>query len=306
MKKVAGITVVGLMLISWLLVQGSGRSGAEVVGAAEVGASHPQSGAMQHFAATWLGEAQSGSGSVPFAGSLAAPTAATTMHQLPVSAWPTAEAEHELGYTPRGGLGLDSSSVVVEGMAGARPSAAFAASNVIVAAATPAPASGVGVTPPLAVRGSAAIGDYRLAAPPSISAATIEGVLEKYHSPAVGSGQAFYDLGVKYGVDPAFMLAFYVHESAAGTMGAAVATKSVGNIICAGWAGSCIGRFRAYDSYAQAAEDWYQLITGPLYIGAGLDTPEKITPRYAPDDDNNDSSSYARTVERLVDQWRKQ
>jgi hypothetical protein len=147
-------------------------------------------------------------------------------------------------------------------------------------------------------------GDYRLLGAPSISVATIEKVLKQYNSPAVGNGQAFYDLGVKYGVDPAFMLAFYVHESAAGTAGAAVATRSVGNIICAGWSGNCIGRFRAYDNYAQAAEDWYQLVTGSLYIGAGLDTPEKITPRYAPDSDNNDSSGYAKSVERMVDEWR--
>jgi Mannosyl-glycoprotein endo-beta-N-acetylglucosaminidase len=147
-------------------------------------------------------------------------------------------------------------------------------------------------------------GDYNLLGKPSISVATIEQVLKQYNSPAVGNGQAFYDLGVKYGVDPAFMLAFYVHESAAGTAGAAVATRSVGNIICAGWGGKCIGRFRAYDSYAQAAEDWYQLITGPLYIGGGLTTPDQITPRYAPSSDNNDPNGYAKTVERLVDEWR--
>ncbi len=147
-------------------------------------------------------------------------------------------------------------------------------------------------------------GDYNLLGKPSISVAIIEQVLKQYNSPAAGNGQAFYDLGVKYGVDPAFMLAFYVHESAAGTAGAAVATKSVGNIICAGWAGNCIGRFRAYDNYTQAAEDWYQLVTGSLYIGAGLTTPDQITPRYAPSSDNNDPNGYAKTVERLVDQWR--
>ncbi len=147
-------------------------------------------------------------------------------------------------------------------------------------------------------------GDYNLLGKPSISVATIEKVLRQYNSPAVGNGQAFYDLGVKYGVDPAFMLAFYVHESAAGTAGAAVATKSVGNIICAGWGRKCIGRFRAYDSYTQAAEDWYQLITGNLYIGGGLTTPDQITPRYAPSSDNNDPNGYAKTVERLVDEWR--
>jgi hypothetical protein len=306
MKKIVGI-VVGIAFTLWLLAQSGGHSGVGLAGAVEVGASRPQSGAMQHFAATWLGAERSGSRSIAVASSVAAPTAATTMYQLPASAWPTAEAEHELGYTPRGSFGLEGGSMVIEKVADADIAAATPQTDnsVVIEAA---PAATPPATPPAAnpALRRATTGDYRLDAAPSISVATIEQVLSQYHSPAVGNGQAFYDLGVKYGVDPAFMLAFYVHESAAGTMGAAVQTKSVGNIICAGWEGNCIGRFRAYDSYAEAAEDWYQLITGSLYIGAGLDTPEKITPRYAPDNDNNDSAGYAKTVERLVDGWRKQ
>jgi Mannosyl-glycoprotein endo-beta-N-acetylglucosaminidase len=157
-----------------------------------------------------------------------------------------------------------------------------------------------GYTPARLVAGAS---KYDVRGSPSISIATIEKVLKQYNSPAIGNGQAFYDLGVKYGVDPSYMLASYVEESSAGTKGAAVATKSVGNLICSGWAGRCIGRFRVYDSYTQAAEDWYQLITGNLYIGAGLITVGQITPRYAPVGEN-DPSGYAHTVERLVDDWR--
>ncbi len=199
--------------------------------------------------------------------------------------------------------GLSGSYPLMAGLSGVGPLAISNAPSLIGVQPQPAANSVAAPIRSLAQR-KATPGDYNLLGKPSISVATIEQVLKQFNSPAVGNGQTFYDLGVKYGVDPAFMLAFFVHESAAGTAGAAVATKSVGNIICVGWSGTCIGRFRAYDSYPQAAEDWYQLITGPLYIGGGLATPDQITPRYAPSSDNNDPYGYAKTVERLVDQWR--
>jgi Mannosyl-glycoprotein endo-beta-N-acetylglucosaminidase len=214
---------------------------------------------------------------------------------------------------PRPGLssyaGAGSSDALAMGMSGVDQSTLASApppTSAPLPTSTPTAPAATPVTAPAASANQRqpAPGDYNLLGRPSINVATIEQVLKQFNSPAVGNGQTFYDLGVKYGVDPAFMLAFFVHESAAGTAGAAVATMSVGNIICAGWSGACIGRFRAYNSYAQAAEDWYQLITGPLYIGAGLTTPDQITPRYAPSSDNNDPNGYAKTVERLVDQWR--
>lgn len=141
---------------------------------------------------------------------------------------------------------------------------------------------------------------------PSISVATIERVLKAYNSPAQGLGQTIYDLGIKYGVDPAYAVAFYVHESSAGTQGMATITHSFGNIRCVkGY--KCYnvnGGYTQYDNIAQGAEHWYILITGELYIGDGLVTPEQITHRYAPSGDNNDPNSYANVVNRLVAEWR--
>src|SRR4051812_824723 len=48
---------------------------------------------------------------------------------------------------------------------------------------------------------------------PTISVAQIEQVLASYNSPAVGHGQEIYDLGIKYGINPAISLAFFIHES---------------------------------------------------------------------------------------------
>jgi len=144
--------------------------------------------------------------------------------------------------------------------------------------------------------------DHRLARPPSVSAATIDRVLAGYGSPAAGQGATFYDLGVQYGIDPAYALAFYVHESSAGTRGVARFTHSIGNIrVTPGYAN--YEGYRAYATYAAGIEDWYQLIK-ELYIGEwGLTTPSAVTLRYAPWGDRNNPVQYATTVTALVDRW---
>src|SRR5947209_15812849 len=45
---------------------------------------------------------------------------------------------------------------------------------------------------------------YNVVGAPTIIAAFINRVLDDYHSPAAGKGQALYDDGVKYGIDPVY------------------------------------------------------------------------------------------------------
>jgi hypothetical protein len=144
--------------------------------------------------------------------------------------------------------------------------------------------------------------DHRLDRPPSLSAAQIDAILAEYHSPAGGLGPVLYDLGVQYGIDPAFAVAFFVVESAAGTRGVARTTHSLGNIRCTpGYA--CQAGYRAYATWADGARDWFVLIRS-LYLDTwDLHTPAAILPRYAPPGDGNDPSAYAATVTRLVDGW---
>lgn len=150
---------------------------------------------------------------------------------------------------------------------------------------------------------------------PSISAAKIDEVLAKYNSPAAGQGQTIYDLGVQYGIDPAICLAFFIHESSAGSnpawagwKGDGSTTHNVGNIICtpdqpAGV--GCHGRFRDYVSWNDGVSDWYKLIKD-LYVGAwGRTTVEDIIPKYAPASDNNDESAYVNSVKNMVQSWQQ-
>jgi mannosyl-glycoprotein endo-beta-N-acetylglucosaminidase len=138
---------------------------------------------------------------------------------------------------------------------------------------------------------------------PSIDKATIRRVLQTYGSPAVGEAEAFYDLGERYGLDPAVCLAFFVVESSAGTKGMATETRSVGNIRATPGYVNYRG-YRKYPSWRDGVEDWYRLIAH-LYVGLwGLGTVETIVPTYAPAADNNDPARYVSTVRRLVTDWR--
>ncbi len=146
---------------------------------------------------------------------------------------------------------------------------------------------------------------YALAGPPTISVATIDDVLARYNSPMAGSGNTIYKLGVDYGIDPVFCLAFFVHESAAGTRGEAVLTRNVGNIRAQAGFASRDG-YRLYNTWDESVRDWYRLIKD-VYIGQWqLGTVDQIVPVYAPSSDNNDVAAYISDVETLVSTWRAQ
>lgn len=148
-----------------------------------------------------------------------------------------------------------------------------------------------------------AAGSYEVTAPPSLSVQQIERVLQQYRSPAAGKGQAIYDLGVRYGIDPAYALAFFVHESSCGTKGVARFTHSLGNIRWTEGFDNYEG-YRKYPNWETGIEDWYKLISN-LYIGGwGLRTIDAIIPVYAPWGDNNHPPTYIASVKRMVDSWR--
>ncbi len=138
---------------------------------------------------------------------------------------------------------------------------------------------------------------------PTITAAQIDQVLAAAHSPAHGLGATLYRLGVQYGIDPAFALAFFHHESDYGTRGVAVVTRSLGNIRCTPGS-SCYHGYRRYDTWAEGAQDWYRLIHD-AYIGHGLATVEAIIPVYAPATDGNHVAAYVSAVMGDVTSWRR-
>jgi len=127
--------------------------------------------------------------------------------------------------------------------------------------------------------------------------------LESYDSPAAGKGQALYDAGVKYGIDPVYALAFFMHESTFGEKGVATVTHSLGNIRARSGEPEYHG-YRLYNTWEEGFEDWDRLIANQ-YVGQWrLTTLDQIIPIYAPSSDNNDVAVYIRAVEKAVDTWR--
>jgi len=156
---------------------------------------------------------------------------------------------------------------------------------------------------PLALAASGSGSGHSVEGPPTISAAFINQVFAAAHSPAYDTGLALYDLSLKYGIDDAYALAFFKHESIFGTTGVARASLSLGNIRCsAGY--TCLEGYRAYSTYQEGYEDWYKLIR-TLYIGEWhLSTVEQIIPIYAPSRDHNDVPGYISAIIHAVKTWR--
>lgn len=102
---------------------------------------------------------------------------------------------------------------------------------------------------------------YSVLGRPTITATHIDSILcavsPADHPPvsaACGTGTNLYNLGVKYGIDPVYALAWFQHESSFGRYGVAHLTLSLGNIRCTpGY--HCISGLRAYTSWQQCLED---------------------------------------------------
>lgn len=150
-------------------------------------------------------------------------------------------------------------------------------------------------------------GPYSVLGKPTISAAFINEVLAAYNSPAAGQGQALYNLGVKYGIDPVYALAFFMHESLFGTTGEARVTLSLGNLRCIPTR-PCIdqdrGGYAQMYSWVDGFEQWYKLIRN-LYVAQwGRVTVDQIIPKYAPNSDGNNEAKYIATLKYEVNTWR--
>jgi hypothetical protein len=152
-------------------------------------------------------------------------------------------------------------------------------------------------------------GQHSILGQPTISADTINAVLAKFGSPAAGTGQIWIDMGKQYGINPAYALAFFIHESSAGTntgwaglKADGSTTHNIGNIICAGYA-TCYAGFRDYPSWDTGVEDWYKLILREYVEGRGTSTIEQILPIYCPTNDGCLPNDYIQIVNSMVDQW---
>lgn len=150
---------------------------------------------------------------------------------------------------------------------------------------------------------SPASGGTSVLGSPSLSAQQIDKILCNEGSPACGTGQDLYTLGQQSNVDPAFALAVFWNESNFGKAGEAANSHSLGNLRCIPDA-ACVHGYAWFNSWQDSYRAFYALISGPIYAGSGLTTPESILPVYAPSGDNNDPQHYAQVVESAMSLWR--
>lgn len=174
---------------------------------------------------------------------------------------------------------------------------------------SPAPVSPMAGDAEPAVKLPTLAGEHSVIGAPTVTAAQIDAVLAEYGSPAAGTGKIWVEKGKKYGIDPAYALAFFIHESSAGTNPGwagmkpnGSTTHNIGNIICAGY-DTCYGRFRDYPGWDNGIEDWYKLISVEYVGDRGVHTVEQIIPIYAPSFENN-VPAYVDAVQSMINQWR--
>ena len=130
---------------------------------------------------------------------------------------------------------------------------------------------------------------------PSLTAADVRTVLTNANSPAIREepdiADWFYQESVRTGVDDAFALAFFKHESSYGKTGEVPTTKSIGNIrytqLCTDkYGGTNHEGFCKYPTWKASVTHWYNLIKDG-YVDQGYDTLGEIIARYAPCSENN-------------------
>ena len=137
-------------------------------------------------------------------------------------------------------------------------------------------------------------------------------VLREAGSPAAGECEAGYDAVASQGVDPAFALAVFRHESNYGKAGicAKYDTKNPGNTRTSRTGvGEVIqterGRFVRYPSWTEGWRDLAYRLVDPTYVYAayGRRTIRDIIPVWAPVTDANDPERYVEAVVKAMDEY---
>ncbi len=153
---------------------------------------------------------------------------------------------------------------------------------------------------------------------PELLAEEIDSKLVEFHSPAQGLGRYIVEEGYWHGINPRAALAFFIHESSAGTAPNwaghkpdGTTTANIGNII---WTPDCgydrYGRFRDYhEDWRAGTADFYRLlfqeyispeIAGFSSYGKGMHDLKTVLLTYAPPEDNNNVKAYTEAVKNII------
>ncbi len=112
-------------------------------------------------------------------------------------------------------------------------------------------------------------------------------------------GQTYLEMGWKYGVNPAFALAFFTKESSCGTAGDNLSAHNFGNIRWSYGYATLDQVWRAYPTWTAGMEAWFKLIRDNYY-NQGARSLADVLPIYAPETEN-DTTLYMNQVMDWVD-----
>ncbi len=120
---------------------------------------------------------------------------------------------------------------------------------------------------------------YSVIGKPTLSVDAINAIFQFHHSPLAGKGQIIYDLGIKYHIDPTFILVLSAEESNFGTTYQARQTKSIAELRCIPHY-RCVDNTATFNSWDDGIENLYKLIRN-LYVDQWkLTTVDAITQSY--------------------------
>lgn len=150
--------------------------------------------------------------------------------------------------------------------------------------------------------------DFRILSAPTISLERFTSVLRAAKSPAAKEASAMYAQAIKYGVDPAFLLAIMRKESNFGRAGIAVGRQN-------GWGlrwyasyadlgGTNRGGWAHFPTWAQGAAAASRLLAGGLYGRSGkYNTARRFPFRWAPAGDGNAPRKYGAQIVSFIRGW---
>lgn len=158
--------------------------------------------------------------------------------------------------------------------------------------------------------------------PATISRASFAAVLKAANSPVLTERPAdeYYSAIVGYGLDPAFMLAVFCHESnyatASGSVVLSYGTRNWGNTRSLSLTNIAPippfvdvpgkGKYVKFPNWLTGLWDACNRLVSPAYpyAKAGASTVETIIPIWAPKTDNNDPARYIAAVTALMAGWK--
>lgn len=150
--------------------------------------------------------------------------------------------------------------------------------------------------------------DFRILSRPTISMSTFVRILHENNSPAAADAEKAWKNIVAYGVDPAFELAMFRHESSYGRKGAAVSRCNWGNLRRSPYFKSHKG-FAKYPTWAQGAGDTARLLSiygrNLIRLHKNTSTARTLPFVWAPAKDHNKPAAYGQALVDAIIRYHK-